>query len=239
QVFLSVTSVLDMSVFKAQFVLEDLVEDMKKQSRDLSFGPLQPNGQIVVQGSFPAFQVLTDFLLPKAKSLPEGASTEESKSHQRPRRRRPQEQRSTMGTRNSAAGARGEKQVVILDTDMYLYMRHFLPWVFQGKAGVVISAIPDGDVTTVCVGSAGGALAGHVSSVTKAIEDWSMKLHSTLRKERISLQQLSRDERQHHKEACERLKAQYPQVLVMPYDTHVELVGLPSDVFKFTKEVSR
>ncbi|NWR92912.1 RBM43 protein, partial [Furnarius figulus] len=240
QVFISVTSVLDMSVFKDQLVLEDLVKDMKKQSMDLSFGPLQSNGQVIVQGSFPALQVLTDFLLKKAESLSEKDSTEESKSHQRLRRRRLQEHRSTAETRNSVCDAHGgEKQVVVLDTDIYHYMKHFLPRLFQGKDGVVISDVTDGDITTVCVGNAAEARAGLVSSARKDLEDWSMKLHSTLRKERISFKEHSREEKHQYQRACESLKAHYPQVLVMPFDTHIEVIGPSSDIFKLTKEVSR
>ncbi|NXP17258.1 RBM43 protein, partial [Scytalopus superciliaris] len=237
QVFVSVTSVLNMSVFKDRFALEDLVEDMKKQNADLSFGPLQSNGQVAVQGSFPAFQVLTDFLLRKARALLERDSAEEGKSPGRLRRRRLQEHGSTTGTRNSARGAQGEEQVVVLDTGVYQYMKHFLPRLLQGKDGVVISDVTDGDVTTVCVRDAGGARAGQVLSVKKDIEDWCVKLHSSLCKERISFKEHSRDEKQRYRRACERLRARYPRVLVVPCDTHIELIGLSAEVSKFTKEV--
>ncbi|NXU93392.1 RBM43 protein, partial [Xiphorhynchus elegans] len=206
----------------------------------LSFGPLQSNGQIIVQGSFPAFQVLTDFLLQKAESLSEKDNTEESKSHQRLRRRRLQDHRSTTETRNPVCDAHGgEKQVVVLDTDVYHYMKHFLPHLFQGKDGVVISDVTDGDITTVSVGNVAGARAGLVSSVRKELEDWSLKLHSSLRKERMSFKEHSGDEKHRYQQACESLKAQYPQVLVIPYDTHIEVIGPSSDIFKLSKEVSR
>ncbi|NXG22401.1 RBM43 protein, partial [Grallaria varia] len=237
QVFSSVTSVLDMSVFKDRFVLEGLVEEMKKQSTDLSFGPLQPSGQIAVRGSFPAIQVLTDFLLLQAKSLSGKDNTEESKSHQRVGRRQLQEPRSGTETRNSLRDADGEGQVVVVDTDVYHYMKHFFPELFQANDGVVVSGVTDGDVTTVCVGNAGRARAGQVSRVKRNISDCSVKLHSTLRKERISFPEHSRDERQRCRRACERLRARYPQVLLVPYDTHLDLIGCASDVFNFTKEV--
>ncbi|NWS19027.1 RBM43 protein, partial [Pachyramphus minor] len=236
QVFSSVTSVLNMSVFKDQFVLEDLMEEMKEQSRDLSFGPLQSDGRIVVQGSFPAIEVLRDFLLLKAKSLSEKDNREESKSHQRLRRRL-QEHKSTMEMRNFIPDGDREKQVVVLDKDIYHYMKCFFPWVFQEK-NVVISAVTDGDITTVCVESAGKADAGRVSSVKKKIEDQSIKLHSTLRKVRVSFKERTRDEKQGHKWVCERLKSSYPRVLVIPYDAHMEVIGFSSDIFRFTKEMS-
>ncbi|NWQ65668.1 RBM43 protein, partial [Neopipo cinnamomea] len=236
QVFSSVTSVLSMSVFKDQFVLEDLVEEMKKQGRGLSFGPLRPDGRIAVQGSFPAIQVLRDFLLLKAKSLSEKDNREESKARQRPRRRL-QEQGGTPEMRNSVPAGDGGKQVVVLDTDIYHYMKHFFPWVFQ-ENDVVVSAVTDGEITTVCVENAGRADAGQVSSVKKKIEDQSLKLHSTLRKIRVSFEELSRDEKQRHNWACERLKSRYPQVLVIPYDAHIEVIGFSSDIFEFTREMS-
>ena len=56
-----------MYVFKYKFVLEDLIQVLKKKSTALSFGSLQSNGHISVQGSFPAMKWLRDFLLLKAK----------------------------------------------------------------------------------------------------------------------------------------------------------------------------
>ncbi|NXM09279.1 RBM43 protein, partial [Tyrannus savana] len=233
QVFSSVTSVLSMGVFKGQFVLEDLVAEMKKQRGDLSFGSLRSDGQIAVQGSFPAIKALRDFLLLKAKSLSEKDKKEESKSHQRLRRRL-QEHRSTTEMRNSVPDGDGGKQVVVLDTDIYRYMKHFFPWIFQ-EDGVVVSAVTDGDITTVCVENAGRADAGQVSSVKKKIEDQSIKLHSILRKIRIPLKE---HEKHRHKGVCERLKSCYPQALVVPYDAHIEVIGFSSDVFEVTKEMS-
>ncbi|NXK41268.1 RBM43 protein, partial [Piprites chloris] len=235
QVFSSVTSVLSMSLFKDQFVLEDLVEEMKKQSRDLSFGPLHSDGRIAVQGSFPAIKVLRDFLVLKAKSLSEKGNGEQSKSHHRPRRRL-QEHRSAAEMRNFVPDGDGGKEVVVLDTDVYHYMRHFFPWIFQ-KSDVVVSAVTDGDITTVCIKNAGRADAAQVLSVKKKIEAQSMNLHSTLRKTSVSFRERTRDEKQRHKWVCERLKSCYPRVLVIHYDAHIEVIGDSSDIFKFTKEM--
>ncbi|NXE99019.1 RBM43 protein, partial [Menura novaehollandiae] len=237
QVFLSVTSILSVAVFKDHFVLEDLVEEMKKQSTALSFGPLQSNGQIAVQGSFPALTVLRDFLLLKAESLSEKDKREERKSHQGPRRR-PQEHRGVTEKRNSVRDADGEKQVVVLDTDTYHYMRYFFPGTFQVN-GVVISDSIEGDITTVCIEKAGRRVdAAHVLRAKKIIENGSIQLHKTLRKERIFFQEHTRAEKQRYKWACERLKPRYPDVLIIPYDTHIDVIGTSSKIFEFTKEVS-
>ncbi|NXS65916.1 RBM43 protein, partial [Pandion haliaetus] len=237
-VFSSVTSVLNMSVFKDQFVLEDLIEEIKKKSTALSFGPLQSNGHISVQGSFPEIKLLRDFLLLKAKSLSEEDKREESKSHQRPRRRL-QQHKLPRETSNFVDGADGEKQVVVLDTDIYHYMKYFFPRTFLVNDNVVISDITDGDITTVCIENVGNRSdAGQVLRVKEKIEDESIKLHNTLRKGRISFQEHTRDEKQRYKWACENLKPHYPHVLIIPYDTHIDIVGNSSEIFEFTKKVS-
>ncbi|NXA14180.1 RBM43 protein, partial [Sapayoa aenigma] len=235
QVFSSVTSTLNVSVFKDRFVLEDLVEEMKKQSTGLSFGALQPNGHIAVQGSFPAIKGLRDFLLLKARSLSEQDERKESKSYRKPRRKL-QEHGSTTEARNVVHDE--EKQVMVLDTDIYHYMRQLFPWIFSVN-GVVVSGVTDGDLTTVCVENAGGADAGQVLRVKKRIEDRSLKLHEALRKERIPFQEHGRGEKQRYKEVCESLKACYPHVVVIPYDTHVDIIGFPSEVLGFAKELLR
>ncbi|XP_040980199.1 RNA-binding protein 43 isoform X3 [Aquila chrysaetos chrysaetos] len=191
-VFSSVTSVLDMSIFKDQFVLEDLIQEIKKKSTALSFGPLQSNGHISVQGSFPAIKLLRDFLLLKAKSLSEKDKREESKTHQRPRRRL-QQQRLTTETSNFVDGADGEKQVVVLDTDIYHYMKYFFSRTFLVNDNVVISDVTDGDITTVYIKNIGNRSdAGQVLKVKEKIENQSIKLHNTLRKERIYFQEHTR-----------------------------------------------
>ncbi|KAM6200294.1 RNA-binding protein 43 [Sarcoramphus papa] len=237
-VFSSVTSVLNMSVFKDQFVLEDLIQEIKKKSTALSFGPLQSNGHISVQGSFPAIKLLRDFLLLKAKSLSEKDKREESKSHQRPRRRL-QQHRLTTETSNFVRDADGEKHVVVLDTDIYHYMKCFFPRTFLVNDDVVISDVTDGDITTVYIKNAGSRSdAGQVLRVKEKIENQSIKLHNALRKERIYFEEHTGDEKQRYKWACESLKPHYPYVLIIPYDTHIDVIGDSSEVFEFTKVVS-
>ncbi|NWR52619.1 RBM43 protein, partial [Regulus satrapa] len=237
QVFLCVTSTLNVAVFRDHFALEDLVGEMKKQSPALSFGPLQPDGKIAVQGSFPALRALREFLLLKAKSLSE-EDKREGKSHQRLRRKL-QEHRGPKEMRSSAGEAHGDKHVLVLDTDIYLYMKCFRPKTFQAN-GVVISGVTDGDITTVCVESAGGkAGAAHGLRARRAIENDSVEFQKILRKERIRFKEPSRGEKQSYRQLCDRLKARYPQVLVVPYDTHVDVVGTSADVFGFTEEVKK
>ncbi|KFV07033.1 RNA-binding protein 43, partial [Tauraco erythrolophus] len=236
-VFSSVTSVLNMSVFKDEFVLEDLIQELKKKSTALSFGPLQSNGHVSVQGSFPAIKLLRDFLLIKAKSLSEKDKVEGSESHQRPKRRL-QQHRLTTETSNSVGDADGEKQVVVLDTDTYRYMKCFFPRTFLVNDDVVISDVTDGDVTTVYVENAGSRSdAGQVLRVKEKIEDQSIKLHNALRKEQIYFGKHTGDEKRRYAQVCRSLKPRYPYVLVIPYNTHIDIIGNSSEIFEFTKEV--
>ncbi|KFV94567.1 RNA-binding protein 43, partial [Fulmarus glacialis] len=236
-VFSSVTSVLNMSIFEDQFVLEDLIQELKKKSTALSFGPLQSNGHISVQGSFPAIKLLRDFLLLKAKSLSGKDKREESKSHQRPKRRL-QQHRLTTETSNFVYDADGEKQVVVLDTDTYHYMKYFFSRTLLVNDDVVISGITDGDITTVYIENAGSRSdAGQLLRVKEKIENQSIELHNTLRKERIYFEEHIRDGKQRYKWACESLKPRYPYVLIIPYDTHIDVIGKSSEIFEFTKEV--
>lgn len=208
---------------------------MKKQSPALSFGPLQPEGQIAVQGPFPALRVLREFLLLKAKSLSE-EDKREGKSHQRPRRKL-QEHRGATETRSSVRDTHQEKQVLLLDTDIYHYMRHLFPKTFQAN-DVVISGVTDGDITTVSIESAGRkAGAAHGLRVKKKMENYSVQLQKILRKERLCFKEHSRGEKLRFKQLCEGLKPHYPNVLIIPYDTHIDVVGTSADIFKFTEQV--
>ncbi|XP_051479509.1 RNA-binding protein 43 [Apus apus] len=225
-VFGSVTSVLNLSVFKDHFVLEELLQELQKKSTALSFGPLQPNGHISVQGSFPAMKLLRDLLLLKAKSLSEKEKGKERKSQQSSRRRQ------------HVQDADGENQMVVLDTDTFHYMKHFFPKTFLVN-DVVISASADGDITTVYIKSAGSRSdPRQVLRVKGNIENQSVKLHNDLRKERICYEKHSREEKERYKRVCRSLRSHHPSVLIIPYDTHIDVIGTSSEVLKFTKEVS-
>ncbi|NXK23121.1 RBM43 protein, partial [Arenaria interpres] len=230
--FSSVTSVLNMSVFKDQFVLEDLIEELKKKSAALRFGPLQSNGHVSVQGPFPAIKLLRDFLLLKAKSLSEKDKGEVRTPHQRPRRRL-QQHRLTTEMSHFVHGA-GEKQVVVLDRDIYHYMKYFYPRTFLGNDEVAISDITNGDVTMLYIENAGSSSnAEQVLKVKEKIENRSLELHNALRKERIYFEEQSGDKKQRYKRAYKSLSPSHPRVLVMPYDTHIDVIGNSSEIFEF------
>uniref|UniRef100_A0A8C3U9T1 RRM domain-containing protein n=1 Tax=Catharus ustulatus TaxID=91951 RepID=A0A8C3U9T1_CATUS len=223
----SLINLILMAVFRGHCVLEDLVEEMKKQSPDLDFGVLQPDGRIAVQGSFPALRALREFLLLKAKSLSEGDS-KEGKPHQRPRRKL-QEHRGAVEMRNSPEDAARHKQTLLLDTDIYHYMRCFHPKTLQASSAD-ISAVIEGDITTVCIEAAGRRAADHGWRAKRRIEDCSVQLQRMLRKERISLRGLSRAQRERCRQLWQNLTPRYPAVLLIPCDTHVDVVGTPAEV---------
>ncbi|XP_042733750.1 RNA-binding protein 43 isoform X1 [Lagopus leucura] len=236
-VFSSVTAVLDMSVFKDKFVLEDLVQELKKKSTALSFGSLQSNGHISVQGSFPTIKWLRDFLLLKAKSLSEDKN-EASKSHQRPKKRL-NKHTLTREVNNFGHDAEGEKQVVVLDTDIYHYMKCFFAKELLANADVVISDITDGDITTLHLQKGRNRPdSGQVLRVKEKIENLSIKLLNSLRKERIGFEKCTRDKKK-YRSVCESVRSRYPDVLVIPYDTHIDVIGSSSAVFEFTQEVNK
>ncbi|NXT66613.1 RBM43 protein, partial [Chaetops frenatus] len=236
QAFLSVTSTLSLAVFRDRFVLEALLAEMRQQSPALSFGPLQPGGRVAVQGPFPALQRLREFLWLKAKPLPE--DTREGKAHQRSSRRREPQERGggATETRNPLRDAEVEKQVVVLDTDIYLYMRGFLPKTLQGD-GVAISAVPAGAITTVCIQAAGAA--AQALRAKERIESCSVELQKVLCKERISFKEQSTAERQRYRQAWERLQPHHPAVLLLPAGSHLDVVGAPVDVFAFAEGLKR
>ncbi|XP_071602470.1 RNA-binding protein 43 isoform X2 [Heliangelus exortis] len=227
-VFSSVTSLLNMSVFKDHLVLEELIQELQKKSTDLSFGPLQPNGIISVQGSFPAIQSLRDFLFLKAKSLSEKEQRGDQESHQRPQQHR-------LSREPKHPSQDGEKQVVVLDADTYYYMKCFYPKIFQINADVVISDTTDGDVTTVCIESRSGA--GQALRVREQIESQYIELHQVLRKERIYFEKSTRDEKKRYTAVCKTLKSLHPSVLPIFYNTHLDIIGTSSEIFKFTEEM--
>ncbi|XP_025907964.1 RNA-binding protein 43 [Nothoprocta perdicaria] len=238
-VFNCVFSLLNMSVFKDEFDLEDLIQELKKNIPALSFGRLQSDGHISVEGPFPAIKLLKDFLLLKAKSLSEKDKREQNKSHQRPKRSLRQ-QRLSMETSNSIPDADGGKQVLILDTDIYHYMKHFFFKKLLVNYDVVISDDIEGEITTLYIRNARSRSGTEqVLRVKEEIENESVKLHNSLRKERICFEGYMGDEKQKYKQACETVKSHYPAVLVIPYDTHIDIIGNSSLTFKFTREVRR
>ncbi|XP_067405993.1 RNA-binding protein 43 [Emydura macquarii macquarii] len=239
-VFTCVSSVLDLSLFGDKYILEDLVQELQKNIKALSFSPLQSNGQISVQGSFPAIKSLKDNLLLKANSLSGKDKRAESKPDQRPNSRT-QKRVPSMGPNNTVVhNVNREEQVIVLDTDIYYYMKQFLYKEGLAKYSVVSREVTDGDVTTIYLkNTKASSDPRELERAKERIEDLSAKLHCRLRKERFSFDGNTKSEQHKYKQACEIVKSRFPKVLVIPYDTHIDVIGSSSDTYEFTQEVNR
>ncbi|XP_074857092.1 RNA-binding protein 43 [Carettochelys insculpta] len=239
-VFTCVSSVLNLSIFGDKYVLEDLVQELQKNIPTLSFSPLQSNGKISVQGSFSAIKSLKDNLLLKANFLSGKDKRGDRKPDQSPKKRIQKCEFFVEPSNNFVHNVNREKQAVVLDTDIYHYMKHFFYKENLAKYDVVSHEVTDGEITTIYLGnSRTGFDAKELERAKEGIENLSAKLQCRLRKERFSFKSSARTERQKYKQACESIKSRFPRVLVIPYDTHIDVIGSSSETYEFTQEVNR
>lgn len=237
-IFTCVSSVLNLSIFGEKYVLEDLVQELWKTIPALNFSPLQSNGQISVQGSFSAIKSLKDYLLSKANSLSGNSKRGEKKLDQRPNSRTQKQGLFVEPNNKFVDNVSGEEQVVVLDTDIYYYMKHFFYKESLGKYKVVSREVTDGEITTIYLeNTRASSDSRELERAKEEIEELSAKLHCSLRKERFNSN--TRSERQKYKQACESIKSQFPKILVIPYDTHIDVIGSSSETYEFTQEVCR
>ncbi|XP_023370809.1 RNA-binding protein 43 [Otolemur garnettii] len=245
-VFSSVHATLDLSIFRGQVTLENLVMDLKKKIPTLSFSPLAPSGIISVEGSFLAIKKLKESLLLKTRSLlgKKGDFTSEGRkwNRQSPPRNRQKNHNSveSLGTLVPETASSGE--MLTFDTDVFLYLKQ--------KSGLYESILnrycvlsrerADGEITTICLQSVQGcSQPDNVKYVKKLIEEWSHNLHLQLRKETFMLEGRENREKRMIKMACEQLRSKYLKVLVNFCQTHVDIIGSSSDTYLFKKEVMK
>uniref|UniRef100_H0XZ96 RNA binding motif protein 43 n=1 Tax=Otolemur garnettii TaxID=30611 RepID=H0XZ96_OTOGA len=246
KVFSSVHATLDLSIFRGQVTLENLVMDLKKKIPTLSFSPLAPSGIISVEGSFLAIKKLKESLLLKTRSLlgKKGDFTSEGRkwNRQSPPRNRQKNHNSveSLGTLVPETASSGE--MLTFDTDVFLYLKQ--------KSGLYESILnrycvlsrerADGEITTICLQSVQGcSQPDNVKYVKKLIEEWSHNLHLQLRKETFMLEGRENREKRMIKMACEQLRSKYLKVLVNFCQTHVDIIGSSSDTYLFKKEVMK
>ncbi|KAJ7345761.1 hypothetical protein JRQ81_001711 [Phrynocephalus forsythii] len=233
-VFTCVTCILSLSPLGEKYNLEDLVQELKKNLPNLSFGPLLPDGHIHVQGPFSAVRSLQDKLVSKAKHLV-------LEQNVRKKERGPGwSGLSSEPGANFVSDTNEEIRTVVVDTDIYHYMEKFKKKVCQrvlGKYGVSSHASTDGEVTIIhlCRDSTKPG-PSQVEDARNAIERLSAELHGSLRKERLSQKELTRVERKKQEQACELVSALFPNVLIRPYSTHIDVIGSSSDIYEFTQE---
>ncbi|XP_010602955.1 RNA-binding protein 43 isoform X2 [Fukomys damarensis] len=245
KVFNSVKATLDLSVFRSRIVLESLIMDLKKKIPNLSFSPLEPNGTVTVKGSFLATKRLSESLLSKASSLFEknkhfiSEAREWSRQSSQRSLQRSDNLMQTPRTSVPETSKRGE--VLVLDTDVFLYLKH--------KYGVYETTLNqyhilsrervDGEVTTICLNAPVGFQPSNVQHVRELIEQWSQALSFELRKESFIFGEKKNSTKRNIEWACDQLRTRYSKVLINYYRTHVDIIGSSSDTYHFKNEVMK
>ncbi|XP_053262450.1 RNA-binding protein 43 [Podarcis raffonei] len=245
-IFTCVTCILNLSPFGEKYNLESVVQDFKKKFPNLSFGPLQSNGLISVQGPFLAISALQKNILLNIKhSLSEQHVARNLKaSDHRP------------GTRQANSGLSSELKnnfvqneikeeglTVALDTDTYLYMITFRDEFYQRilkECGVTSYAAEDGEVTTIYLKSDKTKPGSRPLRCAKdRVEGLLAELYGFLRKERLSHEMSNDSEKRRRERACEMLRSQYPNVLVLLYPTYIDIIGSSLDIYEFARQVNK
>ncbi|XP_059248730.1 RNA-binding protein 43 [Mustela nigripes] len=243
KVFSSVEAILDLSVFRSQVPLESLVMDLKRKIPTLRFSPLEPNGRISVQGSFLAIQKLKESLLLKASFLLEKnrnfISEGKSPNRQNPRRHL-QRRSSSESLRSSVPEATWRGETLVLDTDIFLYLKKSRFYKNTLKTcQVFCEERVDGEITTICIKNAQECSQPNNEKLVKALfEEYSLALHFELRKETLTLKGRGSKDKRNIKLACEQLSSRFPQVQINFYETHIDIIGSSSDTNLFKKEVT-
>ncbi|KAM4859342.1 RNA-binding protein 43 isoform 2-T3 [Thomomys bottae] len=244
KVFSSIKALLDLSVFRSRFVLERLVMDLAKENPTLCFRPLQPSGRIHVEGSLLALMRLNESLLAKTPSLLERSrnfSREGRKWTRQSPQQHPEKNTSSVATLNTVVPmSAGSRETLVLDTDVYLYLKHKCE-VYENtlrRFCIHIQERVKGELTIICLrDTQTGSQPGSTQRVRQLIEELSQDLHLQLRKETLLLEGKTERERSNLTQACERLRSKYMKVLVIPFSTHIDIIGSSSDTYLFKKEV--
>uniref|UniRef100_A0A8D2LRC9 RNA binding motif protein 43 n=1 Tax=Varanus komodoensis TaxID=61221 RepID=A0A8D2LRC9_VARKO len=232
-----------LSIFGEQHNLEDLVQDLKKNLPCLSFGPLHPSGKIRVQGPFSAISLLKDRLLLKMKpTLPEQQVKGGEGSTAHSSTERPMSSELPLAPRDNLAQSTSKEAVqVTLDTDVYYYFKTFVDPLYKThleRCGVMVLENVDGELTTICFREDNKPGSKKLEDAKHFIETWSANLHGFLRKERLVQEGFTQTGIQNLERACEIVRPSYPRVLVIPYQTHIDVIGSSSDIYMFSQQVN-
>ncbi|XP_061464794.1 RNA-binding protein 43 isoform X2 [Rhineura floridana] len=244
-IFTCITCVLNLSPLGEKYSLEDVVQDLKKNLPNLSFGPLHPTGQIRVQGPFLAMSRLQNSILLKIKhSLSEQHVTrKQRRPDHRPSLKWVSDGLSSELRNNFVQNPNKEGLIVALDTDTYRYMKKFKDKLYQDcleKCGVISYASVDGDITTIYLDSDNTRPGpSQLEQAKNLVESLLAELYCFLRKERLSQEGSNRTEKRKCERACEIVSSQYPNILIIPYSTHIDIIGSSSDVYEFATQVNK
>uniref|UniRef100_A0A2K6GFL1 RNA binding motif protein 43 n=1 Tax=Propithecus coquereli TaxID=379532 RepID=A0A2K6GFL1_PROCO len=244
EVFSSVNAVLDLSVFRSQVILQNLVTDLKKKIPTLSFSPLKPNGRISVEGSFLDIKELKECLLLKARFLLDKTSNFTSEggkwNRQSPQRNLQKSHKSLESLRALVPETARSREMLVLDTDIFLYLKQKCEFYKSTlkKFHVLSQEREDGGITTICLEPV-CSQPNATKRVKELIEKQSCALHLKLRKETFILEGRENREKREIEQACKQLSSRYPEVLINFHMTHVDIIGSSSDTYLFKKEVMK
>lgn len=235
---------LDLSTFGEKAVLEDLVEDLKKNLTALNFGPLQPSGQITVQGPFPAIGTLQNTLVSKAKRV---LSEQKAKAKERATDHNTSGLSTTRFSLNSSGDfvqqSGKEGLTVVTDTDIYSYMQKFKSKQYNRnlkQCGVTSSVCVDGEVTTIHLDHDNtNPGPSRLKEAKMKVEGLLAVLQDSLRKKRFDLEGFNKAEKRRCQQAWETVRTQFPHVLVIGYPTHIDIIGSSSDIYSFGQEMNK
>ncbi|XP_016006604.2 RNA-binding protein 43 isoform X2 [Rousettus aegyptiacus] len=245
KIFSSVKAKLDLSVFRSQVILGNLVMDLKRKIPTLCFSPLEYNGRISVQGSFLDIKRLKEFLLLEASSLLEKNKTFISEGKKQSRqslgRSLQRSSNSLEPLRPSVPKTARSGETLVLDTDIFLYLKkksRFYESTLK-RFHVLCQERVDGEITTIYIKNARDSSQPNNEKLVKEyIEKYSHTLQSELRKETFVLEE-KENRGENIKLACEQLSSRYLKVLINFNKTHIDIIGSSSDTYLFKKEVMK
>ncbi|XP_057611557.1 LOW QUALITY PROTEIN: RNA-binding protein 43 [Chionomys nivalis] len=244
KVFNYVMAILDLSVFRTQIALESLVMELKKKIPSLNFSPLGSSGKISVRGSFLDIMKLKEALISKAISPSENnrkhAGERRNRNRQSPGSVLQRKENPAAALRISALESARSQGTLVLDTDIFLYLKYKCEFYEQtlNKYHILCHESVDGDITTICLQDArDGSHTSRVRHVKELIEEWAQGLHLELRKDALALEGRGEREKTNIKRACEQLCYRYRRVLINLRSTHIDFIGPSSDTFLFKTEL--
>ncbi|XP_078532158.1 RNA-binding protein 43-like isoform X2 [Lissotriton helveticus] len=244
-VFTFASAILDLSLFCEQWLLEDLVEELKKNVPDLFFSSLTSDGKVTVEGSFPAIRQLREFLVHINSVAEKGRAHLPSRvgesSEAIPTASTTQELKLRL---DSSLSFREENNIesssLFLDTDVCLFMTDICRKDFDkclNTYSVVCDMTKDADITMLRLKPVGaGTDPRQVEYAKMDIQILYQSLQPLLRKERIYLD--DKQNESHIIDECNTLKHQFSEVLVIPCGIYIDVIGRASDISFFMQALT-
>ncbi|XP_007494215.1 RNA-binding protein 43 [Monodelphis domestica] len=233
---------LDLSIFGKEVVLENLVTELKEKIPSLDFCPVQPNGMVIVKGSFLAIKRLKEVLLLMANSLHGNNTNFVSLRKRKKKKISPVWRTPVSSFQPTMPNTTGKEYIIVLDTNVFNYMKYGNE--IYGNTlkefNIESKEIVNDDITTLCLrGPQTSSHSNHLEKVKELIEEFSYSLSLELRKETLSLDGKDVEKKQHIRLACQVLEPQFPQILVKYHSKHIDIIGNSTDTYQFKKLVMK